>query len=190
MLKQVSKMTATVAEPPKVPSNKNESNRQKLDNENLDLVRNILFGEQVKKAEERRMQLEKMLDLSISSLREETDKKFDNVAEEISALISLLTDETKARQSENSHSQTKFSHLSHQISQLDIKTQKAQSQLQERVVNESSKHHQAIRRVNEDITLKLEQAIEQLQYDKADRKALAGLLSGVAKQLLDSKAER
>jgi len=182
-------MTATLANPPKVPLGKNESNRQKLDNENLDLVRNILFGEQVQKAESRRMELEKLLDTSMASLREETDKKFADVAEELSALINLLTDETKARQVENSHAQNKFSHLSHQISQLDVKTQKAQSQLHERVINESSKNNQTIRRINEEISLKLEQAIEQLQYDKADRKALAGLLSGVAKQLLDSDTQ-
>ena len=73
-------MTATLANPPKVPLGKNESNRQKLDNENLDLVRNILFGEQVQKAESRRMELEKLLDSSMTSLREEIDKKFADVA--------------------------------------------------------------------------------------------------------------
>lgn len=179
-------MSTMVANSPKAPLTTKEDNRQKLDNENLDLVRNILFGEQVQKTEERRMDLERLLEASVSALRDETDKKFDNVAEELSALISLLTDETKARQAENSHAQNKFSHLSNQLSQLDVRTQKAQSQLQEKVINESSKNNQAIRRVNEEISLKLEQAIEQLQYDKADRKALAGLLSGVAKQLLDS----
>lgn len=187
-------MTASLANPPKVPlaknKNKDESNRQKIDNENLDLVRNILFGEQVQKAEKRRMELERLLDTSISAIREDMDKKFASVSEELSALINLLTDETKARQAENNHAQTKFSHLSHQISQLDVKTQKAQSQLHERLINESSKNNQAIRRVNDEISLKLEQAIEQLQYDKADRKALAGLLSGVAKQLLDSDTQR
>lgn len=183
-------MTATLANPPKVPSpqneRKNDSNRQKIDDENLDLVRNILFGEQIQKAEKRRMELEKLLDTSLSTMRDEMDKKFAAVSEELSALINLLTDETKARQAENNHAQAKFSHLSHQISQLDVKTQKAQSQLHEKMINESSKNNQAIRRVNDEVSLKLEQAIEQLQYDKADRKALAGLLSGVAKQLLDS----
>lgn len=180
-------MTTALATPPKASINtKNQNTLESQDDENLDLVRNILFGEQIKKAEERRMELEKMLDFSIDSLRDETYKKFNGVTQELSALISLLTDETKARQAEFSHTQTKFSHLTHQISQLDVRTQKAQSQLHEKLMSESSKSSQAVRRVNEEISLKLEQAIEQLQHDKADRKALAGLLSNVAKQLLDS----
>jgi hypothetical protein len=42
-----------------------------------------------------------------------------------------------------------------------------------------------IKRLNNELTHKLEQAVVQLRNEKADRKVIANLLSGVAKQLLD-----
>ncbi len=181
-------MTTAIANPPQVPVKKNENNpaTNSSENDSLDLVRSILFGEQAQKAEERRMELERLLDTSLNTMQAEMDKRFDDMNQELSALMSLLADETKARQNENDHVKSKFSHITHKISQLEAKTQKTQSQLHEKMINETSKTNQAIRRVNEEISLKLEQAIKQLQYDKADRKALAGLLSGVAKELLES----
>lgn len=182
-------MTATLAHPPKVQNNQKEDNTQKKTAEtedNLDLVRNILFGEQVKQTEERRMELERLLEITVNGLREETEKKFQSISQELSALVGLLTDETKARQAEFNHTRNTFTHLNHQLTQLDIKTQKAQSHLQENLINESSKTNQNIKRINDELSLKLEHAVEQLRHEKADRKAVAGLLSGVAKQLLDS----
>ena len=182
-------MTTTLANPKADSSGKDKVQQQKAveDRDSLDLVRNILFGEQAQKAEERRRELERLLDTSINALQAETEKRFESLSQELSALISLLADETKARQAENNHTQTRFNHLNQRLSQFEIKTQKIQSQLHEKLIDETSKTHQEIRRVNEEITLKLERAIQQLQYEKADRKALAGLLSGIAKQLLDSE---
>lgn len=184
-------MTATITHPPKTshPINKLEERSQQKQaetNDNLDLVRNILFGEQAKQTEERRMELEHLLEISVNGLREEAEKKFKDISKELSALVGLLTDETKARQSEFNHTRNTLTHLNHQLTQLDVKTQKAHSHLQEDVINQSSKASQNIKRINDELTLKIEHAIEQLRHEKADRKAIAGLLSGVAQQLLDN----
>ena len=154
--------------------------------DSLDLVRNILFGEQAKKTEERRLELENLLEISINSLRDETKEKFAGVSQELSALISLLTDETKARQSEFGQTRDTLNHLTQRLSQLDSKTQKAHSQLQEKLRNESDQTNQYIRRVNDDVSLKIEKAVNQLRQEKIDRKAIADLLNGAAQQLLDS----
>ncbi len=180
-------MTTTVEQPSKTSQQKQpQQSNHKVDEDKLDVVRNILFGEQVKQTEQRRMELERLFEISISSLREETEKKFNNVSQELSALVNLLTDETKSRQSEFSQTRSSFNHLTHQLSQLEIKTQKEHSQLQEQIVNESNQATQYIKRVNEELSLKLEHAVAQLRHEKADRKVIASLLSGVAKQLLDS----
>ena len=154
--------------------------------DNLDLVRNILFGEQVKQTEKRRLELERLLEMSINSLREESEKRFNGISQELSALINLLSDETKTRQSEIHQSRNALNQLAQQVAQLDSKSQKAQSELHDKITQESNKNNNYITHINEQISLKLEQAVSQLRDEKADRKAIAGLLSGVAKQLLDS----
>ena len=180
-------MTTTVEQPPKAPQKKQiQQPKHKVDEDSLDVVRNILFGEQVKQTEQRGMELERLLEISIGSLREETERKFNNISQELVALVNLLTDETKSRQSEFSQTRSSFNHLTHQLSQLEIKMQKEQSQLQEQIVNESNEATQTIKRVHAEISIKLENAVAQLRHEKADRKAIANLLSGVAKQLLDS----
>ena len=132
------------------------------------------------------MELERLLEISICSLRDETEEKFDNVSQELSSLAHLLTDETKSRQSKFLQTHSRLNHLSDQLSQLETKTQKEQAQLQDQMVNESNKATQYINRVNEELSVKLDHAVTQLRHEKADRKAIASLLSGVAKQLLES----
>lgn len=157
---------------------KNNKKSEK-DNCDLDLVRNILFGEQVKQTEKRGMELERILDISIDSLRDESVKKFESISLELSTVVNLLTDEKKARETELNKMRNTFD----QLAQTDIKIQKKQSQLQENITKESSKLNQSIKQSNEEMSLKLEQAVEQLQHKKVDRKAIASLLNGVAKQL-------
>jgi len=164
---------------------KPQNNPQKSNTDNLDLVRNILFGEQVKQTEKRGIELERLFEISIDSLRDETEKKFDLMSQELSTSINLLTDETKTRHAEFNHTRNTFNHLAHQIAQADIKNEKNQFKLHEKIIDESSKSNINIKRVNEELSLKLEHAVQQLRYEKADRKVVAGLLSGVAKQLLD-----
>jgi hypothetical protein len=177
-------MTTTLEQPPKTSQKKQV--KHNVDEDSLDVVRNILFGEQAKQTEQRRMELERLLEVSINSLREETEKKFKNISQELAALVNLLTDETRSRQSEFSQTRNSFNHLTQQLSQLEIKIQKEQSQLQEQIVNESNQTTQTIKRVNEELSVRLEHAVAQLRHEKADRKAIASLLSGVAKQLLDT----
>ena len=179
-------MTTTLAKASDASNKKIKETIADQDNDSLDLVRNILFGEQAKKTEERRLELEQSFEVSINAFRNETEKRFAGVSKEVSALLSLMEDETKARQAEFSHTQEALSSLTQQLSQLDSKTQQADTQLQKRLEHETRNTNQYIRSVNDDINVKLDNAVSQLRHEKADRKAIAGLLSSVAQQLLES----
>ena len=141
-------MTATLKD------QQTEKNKTESDSYDLDLVRNILFGEQIQQTEKRGMELERLLEISIDSLRDESIKKFDTISHELSTIVNLLTDETKVRETEFKKMRDTFDHITHQFEQA-----------------------------NKEMSLKLEQAVAKLKNEKVDRKAISSLLSGMAKQL-------
>ncbi|MCK5895246.1 MAG: hypothetical protein KAG20_00490 [Cocleimonas sp.] len=164
----------------------NNGVNQQQDQDSLELVRNILFGEQVKQTEQRGVELEKLLEISISLLRDETDKKIASLSQQLSALTHLLADETKLRTDAQYKVENSFKHVSEKLSQLETILQKEQVQRQESIVNEANKTAQHVKRLNDELTLKFDQVVAQLRDEKVSRKAISNLLGGVAKQLLDN----
>jgi glucose-6-phosphate-specific signal transduction histidine kinase len=141
---------------------------------NLDMVRNILFGEQVRENERRQATLERFVRVWVNSLREDARKNFDALMHEINLLKDLLAEETKARRADGNLARERFDQVGKSIGALE-----------QRITQETTRIGQEMAHQRDDILNQLRQATEQLQQDKTDRKTLATLLQNVAKQLDD-----
>lgn len=158
-------------------------------NESLDLVRKILFGEQVRQTEKRQASLERYIQASVASLNEETCKKIDTLKSEISVLTDLFEEETQARKANMLSTQEHIGRVEHSIGKLGHQVVKNHSELNERVDTERNKLDARMRDWRQDILQQLQNATHALDHEKADRQSIAGLLTEMAEQLVADKSE-
>lgn len=158
------------------------------DDKNLDMVRNILFGEQARASEKKYASLERFIRSSVNHLSEETRKQFDVVSQEIQVVKDLLAEETRARRSDTNSAQLQFESIDKRIEAMNQQTLSAQENIHGRINTEVEHLSEKMENWQEEILLQLELTAEQLQNAKADRKTLADMLSNMAKQLQDDGA--
>jgi gas vesicle protein len=168
-------------EPPHTPSHDDTQT-----DKNLDMVRNILFGEQVRENERRQATLERFVRVWVNSLREDARKNFDALMHEINLLKDLLAEETKARRADGNLARERFDQVGKSIDELGRQTRSAQDTLDQRITHESTRIGQEMAQQHDDLLAQLRQAVDQLQQDKTDRKTLASLLQNIARQLDDA----
>jgi len=153
--------------------------------QNLDMVRNILFGEQVRENEKRQAALERFVRVSVNAWSEDTQRKFDTLAREIQVLKDLLQDETKARRDDTLGAKNRLDELGRNLLEMDKRHQAHQGESQEQWQKQLLKLETNVEQARNEMQTQFNQVIAQLRQDKPDRKALALLLQGMAKQLHD-----
>lgn len=141
---------------------------------NLDMIRNILFGEQIRDLDRKHSSLERFVRVSINALAEDTQRKLDALQNDIKLIKDLLIEEAKARREENQGAR-------HRIE----KSERMLDELAKRMTVEVAKLDQQMAVSRKDLIRQLNETAEQLRHEKADRKAVAGILNGMAKQLFD-----
>jgi len=149
----------------------------------LDMVRNILFGEQARENDKRLAMLERFVKVWTSSVRDEMRKNFDSLSHEIHLVNDLLAEESKARLGDSAIARKHFEQSSKGIDGLQKQLQSAQDTLNQRLDQEVTHLSDTIQQQREDLVGQLKQAVEQLRQDKTDRKTLAALLDNVTRQL-------
>ncbi len=158
--------------------------------ENLETIREILFGEQSRESEKRRHDAHHALQLNIAELKQDTRDQFEFLSAEINKLYKLINDENDGRLAEKKGTDQAIDKLRSSLEQAKIRQENESSKIHQQVLNESSRlEQQAISRHNE-LSQKLEQASIELKSDKTDRGDLAKLLQGMAEQLLDTSSKR
>ena len=152
---------------------------ERVSEKNLEMVRNILFGEQVRESERKHASLERFIRVSVSALNEETHKKLDELRHELNLLRDMLREETRNRKDYVTGARTRFEAIEQRGEELN-----------QRVSHEVSEIGQRMDSLRKEMLEQLQQAAEQLRHDKADRKAVAALLNGMAQQLYSSGDEQ
>lgn len=153
----------------------------------LDTVRHILFGAQVKQHNERQSELERLIKDSIAQLSAESDKRFKQIEAKIDGLNKSLQDEAKLRDQSDDQLQQDLQSLSATVEQLDTTTTNANADLQDQLFNQADKIYKQLDKVHAEMSDALQREISKLNKDKADRSSLAVLLNGIATQLSDSE---
>lgn len=162
-----------------------ESMKANDDANNLDQIRQLLFGDQVKDVEQKRQDLRQELKLGLSTLQHETRSQFEQISADIETLHRLLNDETEQRLNDDSQINARIDDLNSALQDANQRHEAAQSTLSNTFEQETKRLEADAREANKDILAKLDEAARELKSDKADRGDLAKLLRGVAEQLLD-----
>jgi DNA anti-recombination protein RmuC len=173
------------------------SDRQRADDAelagggNIDKIRDILFGVQMRDYEKRFARLEERLIKEASDLREDTRKRFDAlelyVKQEFESLSSRLAAEQGARGDAVEALSLGITDTARafekKTAQMDEQTAKSQSELRQQILDQSRSLNDELRRKYEELTTALEREAAELRTDKTDRSALAALFTEVAMRL-------
>ena len=158
---------------------------------NVDKIRDILFGSQMREYESRFSRLEESLRKESDDLKETTRKRFDGLEGYLKRELESL--ETRLQSEREERSET-LKQLSRELSSLaetlhrkidDVQNQgvQAERQLRKDLLQQSQDLTEDIRAKVEQISATVERRASELRHDKADRAALAALFSEVALRL-------
>lgn len=158
---------------------------------NLEKVRDILFGAQMRDYDKRFNRLEERLIKEANDVREETRRRFETletyIKQEISALSDRLKSENQQRIESGEESTREMRDtarsIGQRISQVDEQMSQAHRDLREHILAQSRELADEIRRKHDEITAALTRESRELRSDKADRSALANLFTELAMRL-------
>ena len=175
-----------------VPSDKQRADDAELaGGGNIDKIRDILFGVQMRDYEKRFARLEERLVKEASDLRDDTRKRFDAlelyVKQEFESLSGRLASEQSARGDAVEALSLGITDTARafekKTAQMDEQTAKTQSELRQQILDQSRSLNDSIRQKYEELTAALQREAADLRTDKTDRSALAALFTEVAMRL-------
>ena len=158
---------------------------------NLDKVRDILFGNQVREQEKRFTRLEERLVKECTNLRDETRERLESLEMYIQKEVESLTARLKTEQAERDTAvqelaqeiKTITKSLEKKIAQLEEQSTQSQRDLRQQILDQSKSLSDVIRQKYEEASAALEREAQELRIDKTDRSTLASLFTEMAMRL-------
>ncbi len=158
---------------------------------NVDKIREILFGGQMRDYNKRFARLEERLLKESTDLRESTKRSLEGleayVRQEFQSLSNRLQAEQKTREgsvenvSRELHETAKT--LDSKLAHFDSQTTQAQSDLRHQLLEQSKGLSEEIRRKSDELSALLDREVKDLNHGKTDRAALAALFTELALRL-------
>jgi uncharacterized protein YydD (DUF2326 family) len=160
---------------------------------NIDKIRDILFGSNMRDYEQRFARLEEALKKESADLRDTTRRHLESleafVHKELAALEGRLNVERDERSESNSRLAADLSLTSNsifkKIGEMENHEAQAKREIRNDLLQQSKELTDAIRDKGEELIALLERRSQELQHAKTDRAALAGLFNEVALRLTD-----
>ena len=161
--------------------------------ENIDKIRDILFGSQTRQIEKKLITMEGKIDKEIASLRSETKTTLDTLEQFLRKELQSLSDQLTSEKSERAESVENLSDkitetkkaLEKKLSQLSDKVIKDQRETQEQILQQAKNLLEEMHQKNDALQKRMDQSMEELAHEKADRLALANLMIEAAMRLKD-----
>lgn len=161
--------------------------------ENIDKIRDILFGSQTRQIEKKLTAMEDKIDTEIKSLRSETKTTLDTLEQFLRKEMQTLADQLAGEKTERGESLDNLSEkiagthktLEKKLGQLSDKVVKDQRDTQEQILKQSKTLMEEIHQKNDAIEKRMDQSVEELNHEKTDRLTLANLLIETAMRLKD-----
>jgi len=160
---------------------------------NIDKIRDILFGSNMRDYEQRFSRLEEALKKESLDLRETTRRHLEAlegfVHKELAALDARLNTERDERSDGHSRLAADLSSAStsilKKIGEIENHEAQAKREIRSDLLQQSKELSDAIRSKGEELIALIERRAQELQHAKTDRAALAGLFNEVALRLTD-----
>ena len=158
---------------------------------NLDKVRDILFGNQVRDQEKRFTRLEERLVKECTNLRDETRERLESLEMYIQKEVESLTERLKTEQAERDTVVQEVAQelkditksLEKKLAQLEEQSTQSQRDLRQQILDQSKSLSDVIRQKYEEASTALEREAQELRIDKTDRSTLASLFTEMAMRL-------
>lgn len=182
---------ATASDPEGSPQNATGNEPATPEAGNVDKIREILFGGQMRDYDKRFARLEERLLKESTELREDSRKRFEAlemfVNKEFAALASRLQSEQQNRegsvQTVARELQEAIRSLDGKLTQFSNQTTETQHDLRQQLLEQSKNLNEEIRRKYDDVSATLAREFAELNNDKADRSALSSLFTELALRL-------
>lgn len=158
---------------------------------NIEKIRSILFGNQMRDYEARFVRLESQINQEAADLRADFRRRFEAlegyVRQELDALNERLTseyhDRSGAMQEVQKSVEALGQGLDKRVHQLDEQVSKAQRELRQQLLSQSKQQRDDMQAGISELSALVSRELQQLRSDKTDRAALAGLLTDLAARL-------
>jgi DNA repair exonuclease SbcCD ATPase subunit len=158
---------------------------------NIDKIRDILFGNQMRDYDRRFSRLEERIQREQTELKEEIRKRFDSLETYIRNEIDALSDRLKSEQNERGDSLKEINRefkeitqsLEKKASQLDDQMNRNHRDLRQNALDQSKQLMEEIHSKHNSISQSLERAVQELTVDKMERSGLADLFTEMALRL-------
>jgi hypothetical protein len=160
---------------------------------NIDKIRDIIFGSQMRDYEHRFARLEEALKKESSDLRETTRRHLEAlesyVHKEVAALETRLNTERQERTDNHTRIANELSATSatilKKIGEVENQEAQAKREIRNDLLQQSKELSDSIRHKAEELGSLLDRRVQELQHAKTDRTGLANLFSEVALRLTD-----
>jgi len=160
---------------------------------NVDQIRDIIFGSQMRDYESRFQRLEERLLSELTTVRKEVNNRVEALEtymhSEIGALNERLSSERDERESEDKVLEDEIKKLSKELlrklAHLDESVAKQNSDLRQQLLDQSKNLSSDIETTREQLNDALTRSSDELRNSKTDRVALAELFSEVSLRLKD-----
>jgi len=162
-----------------------------MDEGNIDQIRDIIFGAQMRDYEKRFARLEDKMLSEAASLRSETSSRLDAlelyIKQEVSGLLDQISQEREEREDDTRHLSDQLSQKAQEADkkhgQLQQSLNQSKSELREALLEQSKTLLHEIQTVRDTLNESLNRSNDELRDDKADRRALADMFSEIAMRL-------
>lgn len=160
---------------------------------NVDKIRDILFGSQMRDYENRFIRLEETLTKEIADLKETTRKRFENLESYVKKELESVQARMKTERDERSEATKLLSRelkelselLGQKTAELDDHVTESHRQLRADILQQSKDIGEEMQRKQDEMASALERRFQELRSSKTDRAMLADLLTEVALRLKD-----
>jgi hypothetical protein len=168
--------------------------------ENLEKVRDILFGGQMRAVDQRLASLEKRFQRDLDGLRTDVDKRLSDLEaffkKDFESLTKKLTSERSKRSDDlkatNAEMKDGFRSVEKQLAKLDDASSKADAELRTAVLEHTQAVTDQLKTLSDEFSADLRQAVLELRGEKLDTATLVQLFSDMALNLsqdLQSESE-
>jgi DNA repair exonuclease SbcCD ATPase subunit len=152
---------------------------------NVDKIRDILFGSQMRDYEKRFARLEEHVAKSMDTLRDDMTKRLDTLSAFVQQEVESLSQRLKTEKSERNEGLKELTRefkdttkaIEKKLSQLDEQLADSQSELRAKILEHSKAFAGEIEKLRRDSAAALDREVQSLRHDKTDRAALADLLA-------------
>lgn len=180
----------TVAEPNQPPTTAAVTAEQS-ESGNVDKIREILFGGQMREYDKKFARLEERLIKESAELRDDTKRIVEALETFVKKEFEALTNRLQAEQLSRENSVDGVSRellytakaLETKLAQFDNQSVQAQRDLRHQLLEQSKSLGEEIRRKYEEVSATLEREVAELNNDKTDRASLSALFTELALRL-------